>query len=280
MIVCSLGYGYTAMFLLKELCAHGVRSIGITSNKKKIKSNSIDNLKLYPREKTEFAISKATHLIITAPPSKIGCPILLQYFKFIAKSNINSVVYISTTGVYGNHNGNLVDETSTIKGKNILDKNRIYSEMQWNKFCKNNQIKLNIIRLGSIYGPSRCNSFKGKHREVIIKKNHFFSRIHIYDISRIITKILLEGYSDEIWNVVDNEPSSREDYLREIIKLKKIKNFKNVDFLDVQKSMKKNTKKYWTNNKRVDNSKIRYKLSFTFLFPSYREGLKNLIREL
>ena len=205
---------------------------------------------------------------------------MLQHFKTIVKSNINCVVYISSTGVYGDHNGNFVDETSSIKGKNISDKSRINSEKHWKKFCQNNQIKLNIVRLGSIYGPSRCNSFKGKRKEIIIKKNHYFSRIHIYDISRIITKILLEGYSNEIWNVVDNKPSSREDYLKEIIKLKKTKNFKTIDFVKIKESMEKKTKKYWTNNKRVDNSKIRFKLNFTFLFPSYKEGLKSLLWEL
>ena len=60
-----------------------------------------------------------------------------NYEKEIKDSNIRSIVYVSSTGVYGDHKGNWVDENSTIKGKNELaNRNRIKAETSWSIFCK------------------------------------------------------------------------------------------------------------------------------------------------
>ena len=80
---------------------------------------------------------------------------MYKFQKQIKNSNIRSVVYVSTTGVYGDHQGKWVDENLSIKGENnIFDKSRIDSENFWIHFCK----KLNNIeycKIGAIYGPGR-----------------------------------------------------------------------------------------------------------------------------
>ena len=62
-------------------------------------------------------IKKSTHLVITAPPEKNKCPILSKYKKIIKDSNIRAIIYVSSTGVYGDHKGKWVNENSVIKGK-------------------------------------------------------------------------------------------------------------------------------------------------------------------
>lgn len=280
MIVCCLGYGYLAKTLLKELCSHGVRSIGLTSKEIEIENNQRDNLILFSRENTSLALKKSTHLIITAPPSDKGCPVMLKFSKEILNSNISSVLYISTTGVYGNHKGQWVNENSKLKCKSKIDKNRLNAEESWKRFSKKNKLGINILRLGAIYGPLRINSFRNRERKILIKKNHYFSRIHVYDISRIITKILMNGFSREVWNLVDEEPCTREDYLMEIIYLKNIKTYHKVKYSDEKVNMEKSYKKYWENNKRVSNFKVKKKLDFVYIFPTYRQGLKSLSSEL
>ena len=114
-------------------------------------------------------INKCTHLVITAPPEK-SCPILFKYKEHIKKSNVSSVLYVSTTGVYGDHKGAWVDEQSITKGaKNIYSKSRIDSENFWIKFCKSKAIILNIIRLSAIYGPGKVR-IKRLFKNILIKK--------------------------------------------------------------------------------------------------------------
>ena len=81
--------------------------------------------------------------------------------KKLKKSNIRAIVYVSSTGVYGDHKGEWVNENSSLRGtNNIINKNRIKAENSWKNFCKKNLLIFNIVRLGGIYGPGRPKSNK------------------------------------------------------------------------------------------------------------------------
>ena len=275
MIICSIGHGYLASFLFKELCAFGTLGLGVSSKATFLNKN-LDNFKIFNRSEVKNAISYATHLLVTVPSNKKGCPVFNNYFNLIAKSNIKSITYISTTGVYGNHKGQIVNEDSLLKARYASDRHRILAEDQWSNFSKNNNNVLNIVRVAGIYGPGRINGFLKNSKKKIVKKNHFFSRIHIFDIARLISKILLESNSNEIWNLSDNLSSTREDLLLEIVKLKKVKKYETINFEEYKVNLSKKARKFWYNNKRVSNKKVKQKLRYCFLFSNYKNGLKSL----
>ena len=92
----------------------------------------------------------------------------------------------------------------------------------------------------------------------------------------MISKILLESNSTEIWNLSDNLSSTREDLLLEIIKLKKVKKYETISFNKYKINLSKKARKFWYNNKRVSNKKVKQKLRYCFLFSNYKNGLKSL----
>ena len=274
LIVCALGYGYLTQFVFKRICALGIKGIGVTS--KNINNNEFANIIFVNRDKIKEVLTYSTHLLITAPPDDKGCSIFNKFSSQILASNIKSLIYISSTGVYGNHNGDWVDENSVLNAKSQFDKIRVKSEKQWKTFCKKNNLNLNIVRISGIYGPQRIIKFNKKKLDVIIKKNHYFSRIHILDAARLISKIILENFNNEIWNLADDFPSSRELFLLEAIKIKNIKNFSRIPFEEYEATLSDRAKKFWLNNKRVSNSKVKKYFEYRFIFPNYRDGIKNL----
>ena len=269
MIVCALGYGYLTQFVFKRICALGIKGIGVTS--KNINNNKFANITFVNRDKIQEVLSYSTHLLITAPPDDKGCSIFNKFSSQILASNIKSLIYISTTGVYGNHNGSWVDENSLLHAKSQFDKIRVKSEKQWKLFCEKNNINLNIVRISGIYGPQRIIKLNKKKLDVIIKKNHYFSRIHVLDAARLISKIILENFNNEIWNLADDFPSSRELFLLEVIK-----NFARIEFEEYKATLSERSKKFWLNNKRVSNTKVKKYFEYRFIFPNYRNGIKNL----
>ena len=274
MIVCALGYGYLTQFVFKRICALGIKGIGVTS--KNINNKEFTNIIFVNRDKIKEALTYSTHLLITAPPDDKGCSIFNKFSSQILASNIKSLIYISSTGVYGNHNGDWVDENSLLNAKSQFDKIRIKSEKQWKTFCKKNNLNLNIVRISGIYGPQRIIKFNKKKLDVIIKKNHYFSRIHILDAARLISKIIIENFNNEIWNLADDFPSTRELFLLEAIKIKNIKNFARIEFEEYEATLSDRAKKFWHNNKRVSNSKVKKYFEYRFIFPNYKSGIKNL----
>ena len=274
MIVCGIGYGYLTHFTFQRLCKLGATGIGITSQKKY--KNQINNIIILNRNEIKESILLSTHLLITAPPQKIGCHILKGFDKTIVRSNIRSVIYISSTGVYGNHNGSWVTENSDLRAKSYYDKIRIKAEKQWRSFCKKNNITLNIIRISGFYGPERIKINSKKKIIILEKKGHFFSRVHILDAARVISKIILESSSSDIWNLSDDNPTSRKDFLLHIMKIKNINRFKVISYTDFEKNLPERSKKFWTNNKKVSNKKIKEYFDYKFIFPSFKNGLLNL----
>ena len=274
MVVCALGYGYLSKFVFQRLCSLGVRGIGVTSQN--INHVGFSNITLVNREKIKDVLNYSTHLLITAQPNDRGCSIYNEYYDLILKSNIKSIIYISSTGVYGNHNGAWVFEDSALNAKSKFDKFRIKSEKQWKVYCKNNNLNLNVVRVSGIYGPERITKLNKRNLEVIIKKNHYFSRIHILDAARLISKIVLRNHYNETWNLADDSPSSREAFLLEAIKIKKIKNFSTTSFEEYKKFLSDRSKKFWYNNKRVSNNKVKKYFEYKFIFPNYKGGIKNL----
>ena len=274
MIVCALGYGYLTQFVFKRICALGIKGIGVTS--KNINNKEFTNIIFLNRDKIKEALTYSTHLLITAPPDDKGCSIFNKFSSQISASNIKSLIYISSTGVYGNHNGDWVDENSLLNAKSQFDKIRVKSEKQCKTFCKKNNLNLNIIRISGIYGPQRIIKFNKKKLDVIIKKNHYFSRIHILDAARLISKIIIENFNNEIWNLADDFPSTRELFLLEAIEIKNIKNFARIEFEEYEATLSDRAKKFWHNNKRVSNSKVKKYFEYRFIFPNYKSGIKNL----
>ena len=279
MIVISIGYGYISKYLLKKIASDGVRCIGVTDNIKYIKKKNIENISVFPRSMTTEAIKQATHLVITAPPERNKCPILSKYKTEIKKSNIRAIVYVSSTGVYGDHKGKWVNENSSLLGiNNITNKNRIKAENSWKNFCKQNLLICNIVRLGGIYGPGRLKASENTFKNIIIKKDHFFSRIHVLDISRLIAYILFNSSKNECWNLVDDLPTTRKTFVERLIQLKKVKNYNFKNYEDLKNSIPKLKRKFWEANKKVSNKKIKERFQYTFMFPSYLAGLKFTIK--
>ena len=279
MIVSCLGYGYISVYLLKEISSNGIKCLGVTDNEAYLKKPNLENISIIPRSMTEKAIKQSTHLVITAPPDKKSCPILSKYKEQIKNSNIRSIVYISSTGVYGDHKGKWVNENSLIKGKNIIyNKYRIEAEKKWIDFSKNTSITLNIVRLGAIYGPKKPNIEKNFFKDILNKKNHFFSRVHVFDISRLITTILFCSNKSNCWNIVDDLPSTRENFVLRIIKLKKVKNYNFISYDKKKVGALSKKRKFWEANKKVSNKKIKKKFEYSYLFPTYSSGLKYTIK--
>ena len=274
MIVCSLGYGYLSKFVFRRICGLGIRAIGVTS--KQLNDQDCNNIFFFRREDTKTAITSSTHLLITAPPNNEGCIIFRNFSKKIFSSNIKSIIYISSTGVYGNHSGNWVDENSLLKTISPFDKIRVRAEKQWKNFCKKYNINLNIVRIAGIYGPQRFININKKDLMVVSKKNHYFSRIHILDAARLVSKIILENYKNEVWNLSDDLPSSREEFLLEVMKVKNIKKISTISFAKYSKTISERSKKFWLNNKRVSNYKVKDYFEYKFIFPTYINGIKNL----
>ena len=143
------GYGYVARFLSEKIIANGNAVLATTRDPNKI-SAQIDKLTLIHPDKVTSKLNdhkdEITHLIFSVPPNETGDVFLKQYKdSLLSMPNLKWIGYLSATNVYGDHNGEYVNEFSSLKGTTSKGINRIKAEGQWTEYCKEKNLPLHIF---------------------------------------------------------------------------------------------------------------------------------------
>ena len=127
-----------------------------------------------------------------------------------AAGSVEWVGYLSTTGVYGNRDGDWVDEASDLRPSSPRSERRVTAERAWLEWGDQTGIPVQIFRLAGIYGPGRsvADQIKAGTARRIAKPGHLFSRIHVEDIATVVSASMVRPRAGGIYNVCDDEPFS------------------------------------------------------------------------
>ncbi len=268
------GYGYVGKFLLEYFIKLGW-DICVTSRHK-----SGDNIIGYNKLSIENALKDTTHLVSTIPPDENGDLVLVDFLNLIQYSpNLEWVGYISSTAVYGDYDGNIVYEDSVLKCVSKRATQRALAEEQWRELCEG-MVNLSIFRLAGIYGPGRSalDNIKAGTARSVYKEGHVFSRIHVQDIVRIVSKAIFAHKNFEIFNLADDYPCTTSEVNQFAADLL------GVTAPEIEKYEEANLSamaaEFYQDNRRVCNDKIKEILGVKLLYPSFREGLNAIYRDL
>ena len=272
--VLIFGYGYTASNLAKSLKQNKWNICG--TSRSKIKDEYCDIIN-YEKFAIEKALKTSTHILLSIPPNDKGDIVFQDFKNLIEKhSNIKWIGYLSSTAVYGNHNGEWVNENTNTNPSSPKGINRKLAENQWINFGKENNISVNIFRLSGIYGPNRNALLQVRNKKALSvhKEGQVFSRIHISDIAQIIESAMEKTLKNEIFNLADDYPCSSievNSYAANLLKLPELEiiNYENATLSEM-------AQEFYRDNKRISNQKIKEMLNIRLKFPTYREGLDQL----
>ena len=278
-VLLSFGHGYSAQALSPILVTQGWTVFGTTrvqDNMAGIAASGAVPV-LWPDTAIEKYLDQATHLLISTAPDETGDPVLKALADQIAKrrDQFKWVGYLSTTGVYGDHQGGWVDETTALTPATKRGQWRVRAERQW----QNMGLPLHIFRLAGIYGPGRgpfAKLRRGTARR-IVKKCQLFSRIHVDDIARVLVASVAKPNAGSIYNVCDNLAAPPEDVIAYAAKLMGARVPKAEDFATAD--MTPMAKSFYSESKKVSNAKITSELGVQLKYPDYVSGLDALYKE-
>jgi nucleoside-diphosphate-sugar epimerase len=277
----SFGHGYSASALAGRLLPLGWTIYGTTRSTQKaglIRQTGVNPIALdTTNANTQIinALDKATHVLISAGPDEHGDPTLQRFRDQIAKApDLKWVGYLSTTGVYGDHQGGWVDETTPLTPSTRRGKWRAAAEAEWQSLP---DLPLHIFRLAGIYGPGRGPFAKVRNGTArrIIKKNQVFSRIHVDDIAQILHASIDQPNPGAIYNVCDDLAAPPEDVIAHAAELLGMDAPPAVPI--EQAEMSPMARSFYAESKRVRNDRIKQELGVKLLYPDYRAGLAALL---
>ena len=282
-VVC-FGFGQVAKSFIKKINSENLKiNLTVTSREKSDKKN-FDGLDYEKLQFSENSFDKklienlksSNHILISIAPVH-GEDIVIKNFKSIFdNSKIKWITYLSATSVYGNHNGDWVDENSKTNPTSTNGIDRLSAEKSWLNLAEKNNLPLQILRLSGIYSNQNniLTRLKEGNTKIINKKNQFFSRIHVEDIANILFKSLQNFKAKEIYNVSDDKPASTEEVILYGSKLLNTKKPDTVDLTSIESEMVKN---FYKDSKKVDNKKMKEFFNYKLKYPTYVEGLNYIL---
>lgn len=228
-----------------------------------------------PRIADDIAASDL--LLSSIAPEDGRDPVLDAFGATIAHApRLRWIGYLSTIGVYGDHDGAWVDETTPPKNPDPRSRARLAAEAAWLDLGRSPGTAAQVFRLGGIYGPGR-NALRQiaagtAHR--IVKPGQVFNRIHVEDIARVLAASIASPRPGAVYNVVDGAPAPAPDAVAHAAELLGVAPPPATPFEDADLSPM--AASFYAENRRVRNTLVQRELGVALRYPTYREGLRAL----
>ncbi len=273
------GLGYSACTLAAELGREGWRIAGTVRGE----SDNLQSLgyEIFqfdgaaPMRDLQSALAGSTHILSSVPPGPAGDAVLRFHAADIELlSTLEWVGYLSTTGVYGDHNGGWVDEISALQPTGERGRRRVAAETGWRDL--NTDASVQVFRLAGIYGPGRSalDTVRQGRARRIVKPDQVFSRIHVDDIAQVLRASIARPNSDAAYNVCDDEAAPPQDVIAFACALVGIDPPPEIAFEDAELSDM--ARSFYRDNKRVSNKRIKEELGVALKWPNYRDALREM----
>jgi nucleoside-diphosphate-sugar epimerase len=279
-VLFSFGHGYSARALAARLVPRDWRIYGTTRDPAKadtLRAEGVIPL-IWDSAEIGSALDEATHLLSSVGPGEDGDPVLARHRDQIARiaPGLAWAGYLSTTGVYGDHDGAWVDETTPLVPSTRRGKLRVAAESEWQTIP---DLPLHVFRLAGIYGPGRGPFAKVREGTArrIIKPGQVFSRIHVDDIAQVLEASMHAPCPGTAYNLCDDDPAPPQDVIAFAAELLGLPVPDAVDFDAAD--LTPMARSFYSESKRVSNRRIREDLGVQLKHPDYRSGLRAMIAD-
>lgn len=276
--ILMIGFGYVANHTAAHLAASGWRIAASTRSPDTAKAITAlgyepvlaDPADTAGRRTLNAAAQKADVLLSSAPPGEAGDPLLPALDPAVLAGR--RLIYLSTTGVYGDRKGGWAFESDPVTPGQPRSVRRAQAEADW---LAAGALSL---RLGGIYGPGRSAFDRlTDGKPVYDAPGQVFSRIHVADIASAIACALdRPGVRGPI-NLVDDHPSSQAEVMLGAARLAGLPEPQVQAFdPDAASGM---LASFFAENRRVSNARAKAVLGWRPAYPGWREGLAAILSE-
>lgn len=266
------GLGFTGSAVARLLAAEGWVVAGTCRGGDTVQADGVtvfpfDGSGKLPPE----ALAGTTHLLSTVPPGRDGDPVLAH----AADCRAAWAGYLSTTGVYGDRDGEWVDERGELRPTQERARHRVAAERAW----LGSGLPVHIFRLAGIYGPGRSaiDSVRDGSARRVVKPGQVFGRIHVDDIARAVRASMARPRPGAVYNLADDDPAPPQEVILHACRLLGVEPPPELAWDQAVKLLSPMALSFFADNKRVANDLAKRELGLVLRYPTYREGLAAIL---
>lgn len=266
------GLGFSGRVIARHLQQAGWEVAGSTRSGEAV---DMPGVTVFPFDRDhplpQGALEGVTHVLSSVPPDEAGDAVL--DVMGAALSGLEWTGYLSTTGVYGDRQGQWVDESAELRPSGERSRRRMATEAQW--LARG----AHVFRLAGIYGPGRSavDSVRDGTAKRINKPGQVFSRIHVDDIARTVLASMARPHPGTAYNVCDDDAAPPQDVITHACRLLGVTPPPELSWDEAKAVLSPMALSFYADNKRVSNERIKRELGVVLKYPTYREGLAALL---
>jgi len=191
------------------------------------------------------------------------------------------IVYISTTGVYGDRQGAWVTEDSAVQPGTDRARRRLDAENHLREFTRSKGIELVILRVAGIYGPEMLPVERLQRGDPVLAHAEcgYTNRIHADDLAQVCAAAAVRGRPGAVYNVADGEPGTLTGYFREVAEALGLPAPVEVSRAEAERTLGEGILSYLGESRRIDNARMLEELGVRLQYPSLSVGLAASVLE-
>lgn len=190
------------------------------------------------------------------------------------------IVYISTTGVYGDCGGAWITEDQPVNPSTARGKRRLAAEHTLRAWSARTGVPVVILRVPGIYGPGKLPVERLRKGLPIVREAEapYSNRIHADDLARVCAAAMQRGTPGAVYNVADNQPTTMSHYFNSIADTLGLPRPPAVSMREAREQLTAAMLSFIDESRRIDNRKMREELGVTLLYPDLASGLAALAK--
>ncbi len=192
---------------------------------------------------------------------------------------VRRIVYLSTTGVYGDRNGELVTERDVTSPSCNRAKRRLAAESLLEEWCQARGTELIILRVPGVYGPGRLGLGRIESGRPVIREADANpgNRIHVDDLAACCVMGLTTGCPAGIYNVGDGDHRSGTWFSRTVARLAGLDAPREISRETAERTFSRGRLSFLSESRRIDTTRMRDTLKFE---PRYRDPTDSILASL
>jgi len=215
-------------------------------------------------------------LYTVAPFAEAATDIRLEKLLQLLQPAPRRFVYISTTGVYGDHGGNVVTEDTPPAPNSSRAQLRLAAETLLHTWGKERGVDIVILRVPGIYGPGRVGVERIRAGMAVIQESDANpgNRIHVDDLATCCIASLGDEAPAGIFNVGDGDFRSPSWFTNEAARQSELAAPPTISWADAQNEFSEMRLSFLRESRRIDTRKMREVLGVMPRYSNPEDGIR------
>jgi nucleoside-diphosphate-sugar epimerase len=191
------------------------------------------------------------------------------------------VVYVSTTGVYGDCGGALVTEARPVAPKNARARRRVDAEQVLRAWARRAQGRLAILRVPGIYAADRLPIKRLEQGTPALRPEDdvYTNHIHADDLARIVALALFRAQPGRVYNTCDDTRMKMGEYFDNVADAFRLPRPPRLPRAELEKAVSPMLLSFMSESRQLDNGRLKRELGARLRWPSVMDVLAEMQRE-